>query len=1254
MAILRVSLLGSLMVTWGKTPLSPIAGTAARSLFAYLLTYRNRPHTRDLLAGTFWPDLADAVARRRLSQALWQIRKALNPHPVLLTEGDMVQINPDLPLWLDTEEFARHRAEGASGESSVIEHYALCLEYYQGDFLAGYYDDWLFPERERLREQFLEVLGRLVVGCKRQGDYATALAHARRLAAEDPLREEAHREVMRLCHLLGRGVEAVQQFETCRQVLAEELGVEPSPETTNLAQEIAARSGQAAQLDLSFVRPPSAAFVLDSPRGPKLPLVGREAERAEILTHVEALLQGLGGVVLLEGEAGVGKTRLLRAIAGDAEWRGAEVLWGSGRQAEADAPFGLLVEALSGRLSPLRARQFLQVVEEIWLQVLAVLLPPLAAALPDLRPPPALEPGQERDRLVNALAQLLAGWAQAVPLLLVVEDLHWAGADTLDLLARLAPSLSEGGVLVLGSYRREEARALPETWQGLQALDRAGVRQRLVLERLNAAATGELVRRSLGLGSPAPLFEARLFKETVGNPLFLLETLRALHGEGLLVRDKDGQWSTQWDDLTSDYAELPLPPAVEQIIARRLDRLPASLRRTVQLAAVQGERLDFDLLRAAGDEPPSGLLAGLRDLVQRRFLDETEEDYGFHHDKIRQVAYDSIEAAERRRLHGRVAQALESLQPARVAALAHHWSGAEVWDKAATYHHQAGDRAREVYANAEAAAHYTRALEALEQLPGSPEPAQLFELRWTREEVRARLGEREGQRDDLAVLETLARQLGGDRRRMRVGMRKAEYHLDTGDPSAARICLERILVLAQAGSDQKIEAWGLNLLGQAHHQLGNSRLTREYNEQALALYRAGGDRMGQAKSLASCCVACLFSGDYLAAQEYGQEALLLSRTLGDRRAEGHALHLLSRIHRDLGQLAAARECATQAVSIAREVGFRYFEAYNLLELGNLYSNLGDYASAQETLKQAGTIFEQIADWRGYGYALLDLGLVSHFLGNGDLARAHVEQASSLLSGAGDRWGEAGCLTYLGLILEGLGNLDAAAEAFHQALSIKREIDQQAWSLEDLAGLTRAALARRRPDEAMEHITGVLDWIDQEGIAGIEHPLSVYLTAYRVLTAGGRVGRAQEILTDAYQLVMERAGKLDDEGLRRSFLENVAEHRAIWDAYRELNSRTMAACLPRLDAPSGRPLGEDETVTVTWTVAAPEDEALEEGPARRQARCRRLLQEAADQGAAPTVGDLAAALAVSEPTVRRDLAALRRAGHRVRTRGSRGG
>ncbi|MEJ2210276.1 MAG: tetratricopeptide repeat protein [Anaerolineae bacterium] len=1322
MATLRVYLFGGLMVTVDDTPLPPIAGLAARSLFAYLLAYRDRPHTRDLLAGTFWPDLPEDLARRRLSQALWRIRKALEPHPVLLAEGDTVQINPALPLWLDVEEFDRlvDWETGSLGSQSPnppiyqpadLPALEQAIGLYRGEFLTGYYDDWLFLEREQRREQFLEVLEWLVAGYKRRGDYAPALAHARRLAAEDPLREGAHHEVMRLCHLLGRDVEALQQFEACRQVLAEELGLEPSPETAALAQEIAEQGSQAAHVVLPQAPPPPAAFVLDSAKGSELPLVGREEERAALLGHVEALFQGLGGALLLEGEAGVGKTRLLRAIADDAGWRGAEVLWGKAGELDAPVPYSPLVGAVSGGISPLRARQLSRVVKEIWLQVLAPLLPSLAVALPALSPPPLLEPGQERDRLVTALARLLAGWAQIVPLLLIIEDLQWAREDTLNLLAHLVTRLGESGVLVVGSYRSEEARARPETWKRLQALDRVAVRQRLVLDRLDAAATGELVRRSLGLGSPAPLFEARLFRETEGNPLFVLETLRALHGDGLLFRDENGQWGTPWDDLTSDYAELPLPPAVEQIIARRLDRLPLDLQRTVQLAAVQGERFDFDLLQVAGGLEPALLLSGLRALVQQRFFDETEQDYRFHHDKIGQVAYDAIPAADRPQLHLQVARALERMQPARVTALAHHWTQAEVWDKSATYHRHAGDRAREVYANGEAIDHYARALAALDHLPAAADPAGRFEVLLAREELHDLQGQRSAQAEDLQTLEGLIGDWPGSShtagpeqagaavptlagRRVEVALRRIRYTMAMVDYEGAIAMAQEAVNLAEAARIPELEAeghyqWGraLWLLGQweqagqkLDHLLGMARraglhdmeaktvglLThlavergdyteaRRWGERALGLFQKCNDLCGESATHHSLGLAATYEGDYASARGHFEQALGLARESGFLSGEGSALSALGIVAAELGDPVTARSHYEQALRIFGQTGDRDREGRVLNNLGFILDQLGAYAEAESHFERVLANSREIGSRHGQVVALVNLAYASHRQKRPQESLQRARQALEQAEEIGERRAQGYAWTVLGDVLAGLGHLADAESAYHQAIALRRELGQPNLVTESLAGLIRVALARDEPGRACAYVDEILKHLETGTLGGTKEPMLIYLSCYQALRAA-HDARADRILADAYSQVQEHAARIKDDRLRRGYLENIDAHQEIIAAYaagQVLSQRSVR--LPRADAPTGRPLHGDEYVTITWTVAAPEDEAMAAGPRRRQVQIRRLLREAAGQGAAPTVGDLAAALSVSEPTVRRDLAALRRAGHPAQTRGSRGG
>ncbi|MBN1137829.1 MAG: AAA family ATPase, partial [Anaerolineae bacterium] len=1002
----RAHLLGELRLTWHNDPLPTIPSRTARSLLAYLLTYRGQPHTRDLLAGTFWPELPDATARRRLSQALWCIRSALDPHPVLLTESNTVQWNPDLPLWLDVEEFTRHNAHGTDSRQEAFLHYERCVELYQGEFLAGYYEDWAIPERERLWELFLGALEQLVENYKRRGEYRQALAWARRLAREDPWREEAHREAMRLYHLLGRDEDALKQFETCRQILAQELDAEPSPESVVLAREIGQHSDDHLVIDLPAMAPP-ALLALDSAEARELPLVGREAERNALLAHVEGLMRGRGGVVLVEGEAGVGKTRLLQTIAHDAEWRGAEVLWGAGREIGQATPYGPLVEALSQGLTPLRIGQLDQLVEGFWLQVLAPLLPSLAARFPDLSPAPALDLAQERDRLVAALARLLSGWTEVVPLLLILEDLHWASQDTLDLLGRLVSGTGGRKLLLVGSFRGEEIRTLPGIWKRLQVLDRAGVQRRLELEGLRAEATGELVRHCLGMNSTAPFFEARLYQETRGNPLFVLETLRTLHGEGLLIRDETGDWSTPWDETTTDYAELPLPPAVEQTIARRLDSLSPTLRQTLDLAAVLGERFGFDLLRAASGEESQALLASVRQLVQRRFLDETERDYCFSHDKIRLVAYDRIDEPARAALHCQAARALVGVAPDQLATLARHWMRARAWEQAADDYRQAGDRARAVYASAEAISHYSQALEALDQLPDALE--QKYTVLLARAAVYDLLGERDAQAKDLRALEVVAEMLDDDARRGEVTLCQANYANAISDYPQAIASAKAAIVSAQQGvclnrTSQVVhlEAEALRQWAHALQRQGEYKATCAQLEKALMLAREDQLHPLEAKILFDLATVFLYQGRTAQSRSCADQALQICRRIGDRRGEAQALIALGPVASAQGDNAEAMAFFEQALVINRDIGARRDEGVLLHSLGTLYNTTCDYATARRYHEQALDIFDKVGYREGEGVALVVLGIDAYCQGDGGWARRYAEQAQRVCHEIGTR------------------------------------------------------------------------------------------------------------------------------------------------------------------------------------------------------------------------------------------------------------
>ncbi len=1322
--MLSARLFGGFALYWQDHPLPVIPGKTARSLLAYLLVHRQHAHTRDLLAGIFWPDLPEDIARRRLSQALWQIRNCLQgimpPQqsaasvllPLILAESDTLQIHPQFPVRLDVDDFDRMLGPALGIGEAAIAQLETALALYIGEFLEGYYEDWAVAMREQLRLKLLEALARLVEDYKSLCDYERALACALRLVAEEPWHEAGQREVMRLYHLLGRDAEALKYFEDCRKLLVNEMGIEPSPETLALAQEIARHTGDTVVCDLQVAPQTFAPLFFDRDRALKLPLVGREMERAALLSQIEALMRGFGGFVTVEGEVGVGKTRLLQTMAQDAKWRGVEVLWGAGREVAQTTPYAPLVEALSARLTSLRAGQLAQLVAGIWLQVLKPLLPPLAERLPDLLPPPQLDPAQEKNRLTVALAHLLDGWAKIIPLLLILEDLHWAGADTLELLAQLLPMLGErqtphGGcrVLIVVSFRSSAARMQPGIWEPLQALDRAGVQTRLALARLSAEATGELVRRSLGMAKVARLFEARLYRETQGNPLFVMETLRSLHSQGVLTQDETGNWNTPWDATTTDYAELPLPQAVEQTITQRLELLSPAQRQTIRLAAVIGEGCTFDILSAACDHDAQTLLSILSELVLCRFLDEMESDYEFSHNKVRQVAYAEIATLERLALHRRVAQALEALHPERVAALAHHWTQAEAWEQAATYHRQAGDRAQAIYASAEAAEHYTQALSALDHWPGA-DLAQRCALLLAREAIYDVMGARKAQAEDLAALSALAATQDDAAIQAKITLRRANYNHAIGDYEEALAAAQEVVRLAQTAGDAELQAsgyrhWGRILwhkgnFDEAHSQLkislklaqaralraleaqcfcdlgaiagqrGDSVQAEAYFFQSLNISRALADRQGEGLILNNLGIVARTQGNYAQAHAYHEQSLQIRREVGHQRGESSVLNSLGIISRHQGDYAQAKDYFEQALRIMRMIGERWFECRTLNNLAMCLINLGDYSSAHAHFERSLQICREIGDRSSEAIVLEGLGSISYALGDNPAALEQVQEALRRVQETGEPDPTAYILIQQGAILAALGQLEEAAAAYRQAVSLRRDLAGTIQTVEPLAGLAHVCLRQSNLAQARGYVDEILRYLDASPLDGIEEPARVYLTCYRVLGATGDP-RAPQALASAYELIQNRAAHIADEAMRRSFLENVAANREVVAAYRALQVATygkqITVSLPSAGAPPGRTLREEEYVAVTWTLEAPEDSAPAPGAPEagapkdddarhktvRRRRLLRLLREAQSQGAIPRDQDLAAALDVGLSTLRRDIAVLRAVGYRLASR-----
>jgi DNA-binding SARP family transcriptional activator/DNA-binding transcriptional ArsR family regulator len=1276
MSVLQIRLFGGLALAWDGAPITLISSVKARSLLAYLVAYCQQPHTRDLLAGTFWPELSDDAARRRLSQAIWQIRRGLEHHPVLRIEGDSVRFAPAIPVSIDLEEFTRHYTLGTEDSPDALGHWVTCIQNYGGEFLAGYYDDWILTERERLRNMYLLALGHLIAGYKSQGQYEQALTYARALVSEDPWSEESHRETMRLYHLLGRYAEAERQYQTCRQILKDELGVAPAPETDALATEIAKRADLKVPAWLPTAARPSRTPLLEHPE--RLPLVGRKTELAGMLNQVEAAARGEGGLCLLYGEAGVGKTRLLQELDRNVQWRGVRTAWGRCYELSGPPAYQPLVEIFRGNLLALSETAL----EPLWRAELARFLPELSTA----ERLPVLNPEGEQHRLLEAIARGFQALSKASPYLIILEDAHWMDPASLTAIRYLLPRLASMSLLVIVSARRADLS--DQHAEALAALENTRLPYRLELSRLNLDETGELVQRSLDLDQPPAKFSARLYAETEGNPFFLTETLRTLLDEGLLYLNEQGRWSTHWDESAQDYAQMPLPSGVVQSIEHRLDRLREPFREALNFAAVIGRGVPFDLWRQASDFSEAELLVIGDELCQRGLLfhgaNEAGEDYAFVHDQIRRVTYDRLSPPRLRIYHRRVAKALALLAPDQVESLAYHWTAACVWDKALNCHQQAGERAWAVYANKEAVEHYNRALQLLDRIPGETNLARQYQMRLALEKLYDLQGARQAQTQELAALERLAETLDDDRRRAEVALLRARQAELTSDFPPAIAAASQAVRLAQAAQDATIETeshmeWGWALLLQGEHASARFQF-----EQALALSRFAGNSPLEADGLHGLGTVCLVTGEYAGAKDYFHQVLNIAHQVDIRRREATTLanlgyvataqgdHTASKsyneralqVHRDIGDqrgaalvmqnlsdeflaegnFARARKYMEQALVIQKEIQAQDNVGISVRSLGTLLHQLGDYASAKEYYEQAIDIFNELGIRWYQGQALAFLGLLYHHLGDDQAAQEYSLQGLNIAREIDDRLAQGWLLDTLGHALAGMGENDEAARIYTQALALRRELgDEPHLTSESLAGLARLALSQSRRAEAKRLVEEILDIQKVEGLKGINEPFRVRLTCFQVLEACQDT-RADEILSSAYEELMAQSANIGDQVLERSFLENVSAHRAIISAYRDRQACSQGIRvqikLPRADAPTGRPLNDDEYTQVNWTISAPEDETISNKTERRRGRLLRLLEEARSQGAAPNYDHLAEALEVTRRTIERDMVILR--------------
>jgi DNA-binding SARP family transcriptional activator len=680
-AILRIRLLGDLDIRLGETPLPGLESTRAESLLGYLLLHRGAPQPRQRIAFLLWPDSTEAQARTNLRHVLHNLRRGLpEADRFLEVSARTLRWRPDAPYWLDVAVFEQALAEGRLQDA---------VDAYTGDLIEGSYDDWLLEERERLRELQADALEQLVRQLEQGDEKAGAIRHAERLVRHDPLREETYRLLMRLHDAAGDRARALRAYHVCAATLARELGIEPSAAT---------RAAYDALLPVAR-EPRSEERRSPSPARP--PLIGRAAERARLTALWRTSAQGSGQFVLVTGEPGIGKSRLVEELRSWCAHAGALTAEARSYPAEGAVAYGPVVAWLRSDAIAARLRRL----ERTQLTELARLLPELVTELPDLPRPEPLPEDEQRQRLFDALAGALL--ASGAPLLLVADDLQWCDVATLQFLHYLLRAETGARLLVAATARREEVDArhpVSELVAGLQGLERYS---EIELARLSREETGLLAEKLAGQPLPAADAE-RLCADSEGNPLFVVEALRGAPEAGATPRSGTGA-------------------KVHAVIADRLARLSEPASDLVGVAATIGREFTSQVLADASGGDEQAFVRGLDELWRRGIVraDGPPNAYDFSHGKIREAAYLALSPAQRRHNHLRVARALERTHAADLGAasglLAAQYEAAGAAEEAITWNLRAADAAQLLHAYASAVGSLERALGLTRGLPASSE-----------------------------------------------------------------------------------------------------------------------------------------------------------------------------------------------------------------------------------------------------------------------------------------------------------------------------------------------------------------------------------------------------------------------------------------------------------------------------------------------------------------------------------------------------
>lgn len=1131
---ISIRLLGPRVFTADSEPWRMVAPPRTLPLLGYLVT-ASGPTPREVLSAALWPEAGEEEARVNLRRHLHHLHKALPPSetPWIRADGDAIEWSGDARV--DVIEFRRALTQNDRRGA------AAC---YGGDFLEGYYDDWIIAQRERLTAGYLGALTDLVAESRSARDHDGALSYAQRILQIDEWREDVVRVVMAVRYEAGDRAGALGTFERFARRLAEEMHVDPMPETVALRDAIvrnAAISVAAREAPVSIGSTSAA-----------IPFVGRSEELSQLKELWSGVARNTGGLAFVSGEAGIGKTRLVHEFALHAERQGARVLAGATSNPET-TPYEALIEALRSAV-PYLAQSSL---DPLWMGVLASIVPELQLHVAPGTAIEAIGEHRERARLFEAMARAFGVLARTRPFLVVLEDVHWAGDATVRALEFIARRLAGIPGVVVATYRHDEKPQCTELEQIRRGLEREHRAIAVTPARLSHGHVATIVE-SLSQLSVAPAnFVDTLYRTSEGNPLFVVHLLRDFAETGQLNVPVDGGNA-----------------GIGSTILSRVARLSGAARLLVEHGAVAGRTFSVDLLRDTTGWNEDDLLGALSELMERHLIrasfERSRYEYAFTHNLVQRGIYEHIPERERQRLHYRIAALFERAEAQRAgleAETALHWDRAGEHERAARAYVRAADAAIAVYANQTARRHAQRVLElsadealkhrALVQLATADErigDKDAWErdvtmlLSMNADSVADRrfealacavrrfdsIGDRESQRCTLEEMKRIAEQSGDCRQLAAALLAEGTMLYRQGVAAAGVEPLNAAVKASREARDPELQlqtevALIRSLIGTGRIEDASAEIARAQNElgesaplhHRLAIVRAGAG-------------IAMMREDSAELERIGKEQGELARRVGDFEAEAGAYRLF-------GYAAAYNGLDLEAMLTHWRVSAQMFEsagasqeyALVLADMAAIEVELGRYDEAERLLASALPLAERIG-W-SIGAATCTLNKAEIHRCRGEFAQARELAKDALEIAQGTDYTKVRCtaLVFVGWLECKLGEIEAGLAHMREGIEVRRS-SGAAWSLgADLCLFIDGLLLASRLDEAVKTATE-LEQIYESEPQIQQAPSHICWTLARVRFAQGNDAAYRAYVDRGRAALDERCARFKDEAIRTAF------------------------------------------------------------------------------------------------------------------------